>query len=95
MSSREKTFEMCLKELMGRVGRKVDEKFLKQDGWYRRSSWTQAEEADFRDWMAALLRKRERWNKRMVEREVGMFLLNYSWTYVPEGCMVVRVRRKK
>jgi hypothetical protein len=95
MASRKRTFEMCLRELMRCVGRGVDESFLKQDGWYMRSSWTPAEEADFKYWMVRLLRKRERWLKRTAERETGMFLLNYSWRYVPDGCMRVWSARRK
>jgi mannosyltransferase OCH1-like enzyme len=88
--SKEKTFDMCLKEMFRRVGRPtVDENFIRREHWYRESSWTEAEEKDFKDWMVRLIRRRHKWTKRLAVKEVSWFLLSYSWKYVPDGCMKV------
>lgn len=89
MADREKTFEMCLDEMFRRVGRRSSENFLRKDRWYMTCSWTQGMEKSFSDWMVELLRRRHRWTKRMAQKEVSWFLLNYSWTYVPDGCLYV------
>ena len=94
---KEKTFNICLKKMFRRVGRKtVDENFIRREHWYRQSSWTEAEEQDFRKWMVGLLRRRHGWTKKLAEKETAFFLLSYGWKYVPEGCMKVlggRIRK--
>jgi hypothetical protein len=78
----EKTTEMCLKEMFRRVGEKYPNKELtdKKD-WWRTRTWTEKEEDDFRDWMVKLLKKRHKWSKRTIDKEIGMFLLMWSWSY--------------
>ena len=84
-----KTFDICLAEMLRRVGRTMDPEFFKKDQWYYESSWTQGEEDDFKEWMKKVLKSRHRWRKVLIEKEIAMFLLSYSWRYVPEGCMKV------
>ena len=85
----DKVFDMCLKEMFKRVGRTLDENFIRKDRWWCESRWTEEEENGFRDWMVKLLRKKKKWTKKMSEGEVSWFLFSYSWKYVPEGCMKI------
>jgi hypothetical protein len=78
----EDTTEMCLKEMFRRVGEKYPNKELTdQPEWYKKRTWTEAEENDFRKWMGKLLKKRHGWKKVLIDREIGMFLLNWGWAY--------------
>ena len=90
MDSMNKTFDMCLKEMFRRAGRKMDENFIRRDKWYEEGSWSRGAEEDFREWMVEKLMRRHEWTRKTAEKEVGFFLLNYSWRHVPEGCMAVR-----
>ncbi len=81
----EKTCEDCLKEMFKRVGEKYpNEKLTSQDKWYDKHSWTPEEENDFRNWMTKFLKKKHRWNKKMIESEIAMFLLMWGWKNDPQ-----------
>ena len=43
--------------------------------------------------MLKLIRKKCRWTRKIAEKEVSMFLLNYSWSYYPSGCLGVSRER--
>lgn len=78
----EKTMNDCITEMFKRVGEKYpNEELTKQDKWFQKRSWTEAEEDDFRDWMTKLLKKRHKWTNKKIQLEVGMFLLDYGWKY--------------
>ena len=93
MPSLKKIFDECIGEMFHRVGLRYTDKFVKQDGWYRKRSWSESEESEFREWMVELLRKKCRWSRKMSEKEVSMFLLSYSWVYPPNGCLGVSRER--
>ena len=76
----DKACEICLKEMFRRVGKKYpDKKFTDQKDWYTKVTWTEEEEEDFRVWMRAFLKKKYRWNKHTLDKEIGMFLLMWGW----------------
>jgi len=79
----EKTIEMCLKEMFRRVGEKYPNKEITdKPEWWKTRTWTEEDENDFRKWMGKLLKKRHPgWKKILVEREIGMFLLCWGWSY--------------
>ena len=70
----------CLKEMFKRVGEKYpNKKLTDQRDWYMKRCWTEKEEADFEKWMRAYLKKTCRWSTRMINKEVGMFMLMWGW----------------
>jgi len=80
MVSYEETTTECLKEMFRRVGRKYpDKEFTDNNEWYKKETWTAAEESDFEDWMKKLLKKRYKWPARKIDYEVAMFLLMWGW----------------
>lgn len=91
----DETTEACLKEMFCRVGERYSRRFCKQDDWFRRRSWTDAQCDDFSDWMVAFLRRRERWTKKTAEKEAGWFLLMYGWSRPPDGCLFVERKGRK
>jgi len=83
-SNYEETCEMCLKEMFKRVGEKYpNEELTSQEGWHEQRTWTPEEEKDFRVWMAKYLKKRHRWDRRTIDKEIGMFLLCWGWKNDP------------
>jgi hypothetical protein len=79
----EETTEMCLKEMFKRVGEKYPNKELTdQPNWWTKRTWTEKEEDDFRLWMRKIMKKRHpRLHKALIDREIAMFLLMWSWSY--------------
>ena len=77
----------CIKKLFNTVGENYPKPELtKYKYWYTMRTWTSKEEKDFRDWMRKLLKKRYRWmDKRKLDWEVGMFILNYGWKVRENG----------
>ena len=72
--------EVCLKEMFGRVGMEYPNKeFTKQEDWFQKKTWTKDQENDFRKWMSEYLKKKLKWNKKQIEKEIGMFLLMWGW----------------
>jgi hypothetical protein len=69
----------CLKEMFKRVGEEYPNKLTKQKDWWMKRSWTLEEEIDFKEWMRKYLKKTCRWNAKMIDKEVGMFMLMWSW----------------
>jgi len=70
----------CLSEMFSRVGRVYCyEDHPLKDNWWATSTWTEEEEADFKVWMIAHLRKRLRWTKRTAEKEFSYFNLMCGW----------------
>jgi hypothetical protein len=82
MKSYEDTCELCLKKMFAAVGEQYPNKEItdKKDWWMLRR-WSEKEEDDFVLWMRKLLKKRHRWNKVIIDREISMFLLQLSWSY--------------
>jgi hypothetical protein len=78
-----------MEEMFRRVGARYSEKVCREDGWYRKRSWTMAQEEEFRKWMTDLIRRRHRWPKKTAQKEASWFLLMYSWHWPPEGCLAV------
>ena len=73
--------EECLVEMFRMVGEKYpNKKLTDQKDWYTKRSWTESEEQDFKKWMGKYLKKNFKWSKKMIEKEVGMFLLMWGWT---------------
>jgi len=78
--SYEETCEECLIEMFRRVGEKYpNPELTKKDDWFLLKTWTEIEEADYKKWMYNHLKKRYGWNKQMLDREIGMFLLMWGW----------------
>jgi len=70
----------CLKEMFRRVGMQYpNKKFTDNPNWFRMRCWTKKEEEDFEMWMRAYLKKTCRWSTRMINKEVGMFMLIWGW----------------
>ena len=81
MKTYDEACEECLVEMFSRVGEKYpNKKLTDQPDWYRKRSWTEKEEKDFKVWMEKYLKKHFKWTKRMIDNEVGMFILNWGWT---------------
>lgn len=79
--SYEQTTEECLTEMFKRVDETYpNKKLTNQNDWYTKRTWTSKEEDDFSNWMSKLLKKRYSWTKKHIDREVGMFLLQWGWT---------------
>jgi len=79
----DKTTEMCLKEMFKRVGEVYPNKEITdKPEWWRTKTWTEEQEEGFRKWMVKLLKKRHPgWKKVLIDREIGMFLLCWGWSY--------------
>jgi len=77
----ESAVDMCLKEMFKRVGEKYPNKELTdQKEWYTKRTWTEKEEADFRDWMRKKLSKKfKHWTERTLRNEIAMFILMWGW----------------
>lgn len=75
------TTEDCLKEMFRRVGEDYpNPELTEHEDWYTLRTWTKDQEDDFRLWMKKLLKKRyKHWGQRLVDNEVGMFLLMWGW----------------
>lgn len=81
MNKTEQVFDECLQEMFDRVSEKTPPyEFAKQGNWYQLHCWTEKEQDDFREWMGNHLKKRMKWNKNTISKEVGYFILNYGWT---------------
>jgi len=78
----ERVVDECLSEMFKRVGEKYPNKELTdQKEWYTKRSWTEEEEADFRKWLLAKLKKSFPYMRgRKLEMEASMFMLMWSWT---------------
>jgi len=71
--------EECLKEMFRRVGREYpDKEFTADPEWYKKETWTKAEEEDFRQWMRKFFKKHK---VSRLDYEVEMFLLMWSWDW--------------
>ena len=74
------TCEECLAEMFRRVGEKYpNPELTANENWFQLRTWTEEEEKDFEKWMYDFLKKRLRWNKATLKREIGMFLLMWGW----------------
>ena len=78
----DKACEACLVEMFKRVGLVYpDKKFTDQPEWYCKKSWTEEEQEDFRKWMKAKLKKVfPHWQARLIDKEIGYFILMWGWT---------------
>jgi len=84
MITYEKTCEDCLREMFKRVGEKYpNPKLTADEKWYQKRTWTPEQEKGFRAWMVKLLKKRHGLQKRQIDWEVGLFLLNWGWKTDP------------
>ena len=83
MNSYHDTCEMALTEMFRRVGEEYTVwkggKCTVDAEWYTRCSWTEAEAADFRAWLVALLRKKHKMVKKKAETEAAWFDLMWGW----------------
>lgn len=81
--NQEDIYELCLKEMFLRVGLVYpDLVFTSDPEWFRKKQWTLEAENSFRKWMIKFLcsnLRRKGWQKKQVEFEVAMFILNYGW----------------
>ena len=76
----DRVVEDCLKEMFKRVGEKYpNKKLTDQKDWYTKRTWTDKEEKDFSKWMKGYLKKKLKWSSRLIDNEVGMFLLMWGW----------------
>jgi hypothetical protein len=84
MASQDRTqevFKFCMQEMFLRVGEKYpNEDLTSYPNWYTMRSWTINEEKEFRDGMILYLRKKLRWTKKVAEKEVSWFMLQWGWT---------------
>ena len=62
----EKQFEM--------VGLSYTPDFTKEDGWYRKATWTEEQETEFLKWGKDLLKKHG-----IGVNQLMLYLLNYGW----------------
>ena len=70
------------KEMFRRVGEEFPNEELTNDkDWYKKRSWTEKQQEDFKKWMKKELKKTfPDLSARKVEWEAGIFLLSYGWT---------------
>lgn len=51
----------------------------RQDAWYTEWTMTEAQQAEWKEWAFSYLKKKKRrWGKKLIEREVAMFDLCYG-----------------
>lgn len=80
-----------LKEMCKKVGADFNKINFKEEGWFSEYEWTIEEEAEFIKWMIDYLYrttdarkellKFNTKNKKLLERTVKGFILNYGWKY--------------
>lgn len=73
--------EGALREMFKRVGaeHEFSLKYCEQEDWYKKRTWTYAEEAEFRKWLVPYLAKEMRTSKKRADREASWFLLMWGW----------------
>ena len=83
-------------EMCRRVGAEFDDVNFREDGWFRRHAWTQAEQDDFKEWLAGILytvasARRElleyssRRSKRHARKAADEFVFQYGWVMKEVG----------
>ena len=50
----------------------------RQDNWYQQWTMTEEQNKEWREWGKSFLKKKKRWNKYLVDREIAMFDLMYG-----------------
>lgn len=77
----EKVTEKYLKEMFKRVGEKFpNPELTDQEDWYSLREWTEEEEKSYGAWLKKQIKKDFSYmTSRMIDLEVGMFLLNWGW----------------
>lgn len=56
-----------------------DKNFTKQEDWYKKKTWTAAQQENFRKCFIAKAQKDLKWSKKTAEIEFEWFNLNYGW----------------
>jgi hypothetical protein len=80
MDKDEKFVNKCFKEMFKRVGEKFPAKWAMEDKeWFRKRSWTEKEQSDYKKWLVREFKKAFPYLKRRAEFEAGMFILCYGW----------------
>ena len=84
------TLTKVLKEMCRRVGADFNKMNFRSNNWFRKYSWTEQEQEDFKEWMCKLLKgSRQARNellehpinqKRHIEKAVDFFVFDYGWT---------------
>lgn len=86
-----KKYRKIFKKMFSVVGANIKTFNLNKDDWYYSYHWTEERETKFKKWLRKYVKKLYPiLNDIGIESEVGMFLLNYSWTYSKEKCMEYR-----
>lgn len=71
--------EHALRKMFRMVGEKYGKEFTKDPEWFRKRTWSQEQESEFRDWFVTTARKKMRWSKRLAEREFSWFNFMWGW----------------
>jgi len=81
LTKEQKFREEALDEMFKRVGFDgFDQKFVdSNDKWYRRKTWTESDQCDFKNWFVKKHMKVFKAGKSYAEGDVGWFLFNYGW----------------
>ena len=82
--SQEALVDKLLAEMFRRVGKDYERDkdwAASTPDWYTTHKWAFDEEEDFRQWALKTVRRhRPSWGKRMIDREVAFFLLQWGWS---------------
>jgi hypothetical protein len=89
----EKFLETALIEMFRRVGRKYSPQATSKFGWYNKSTWTSAEQREFRRWLTQLIRQELGYRVAIAKMAAGGFVLNYGWKVDEEKYMRAPRRR--
>ncbi len=81
MDKWEKLCTRCFEELFRRVGEKFPNNELTKDPeWYKRRSWTEEEQEDFKKWIKKEMKRTlPILSAKKIEWEAGLFILCYGW----------------
>lgn len=80
--------KIILKEMCKRVGADYDKIDFKSKGWFRKYSWREKDEEDFKQWLIEFLNKNKKAKQELMrlhshksfyEKFANQFLFNYGW----------------
>jgi hypothetical protein len=75
-------FDEVMTKLFEAVGKKFHSQGRSCRGrWFMRSSWTQAQEQEYKDWLSKYINKKLHMPMILARKKAAMFVFNYGWKY--------------
>ena len=85
MTKQRKFFRKALTKLFQAVGRRFTLAAVGKPEWFYESSWTSAQEHQYRKWFEKQGMDDSGWGRRRARNESGWFVLEYGWKVEDDG----------